>query len=400
MMRWRSLFVTGALVAAFALLVPAVAQAQTVAPTGLAVSETKWNSFKLEWTWAVGAGDAAEDFEVIYQEAATDADAFVTGATSVKKVSEDDAEQAEDDMYATTVSGLTAGKTYIVAVRGLDEDGERGTLSDILNHTADEDLMTLTAPMPERVSGVMVEAGDRTLEVSWSATYPTAGNEMGLTIKEYHLQYRTTQTADASAGDWTPEADGGMTIMGTSGDITNLMNGKSYDVRVRAENNAGGKGSYSRVTADSRGTPMAGDGTGDGAGDGDDMLAMPKISEVMAGDGQITVKWGMVDGATKYEARAVAGGNTMLMSTTEMSATFMNLTNEMEYMVSVRAGNADGYGEWSAAMAATPTMPMPTPALPVFGALALGAGLVAAGRARLRRRRALQAARVRGQFGR
>ena len=34
---------------------------------------------------------------------------------------------------------------------------------------------------------------------------------------------------------------------------------------------------------------------------------------------------------------------------------------------------------------------VPTPALPVFGALALGAGLVAAGRRRLRARRLLKA---------
>ena len=128
------------------------------------------------------------------------------------------------------------------------------------------------------------------------------------------------------------------------------------------------------------------------------MLAVPKVTEVTAGDGEITVKWGMVTGATMYEARAVGGGSTMIMETEEAWVIFMNLTNGMDYMVSVRAGNADGYSEWSEAMSATPMMP--TPALPVFGAFALGIGLVAAGRARLRRRQALQAARVRGQLGR
>jgi hypothetical protein len=47
-----------------------------------------------------------------------------------------------------------------------------------------------------------------------------------------------------------------------------------------------------------------------------------------------------------------------------------------------------------------PTIPTPTPALPIFGAFALGAGLFAAGRARLRGRQALRAGRTRGQLTR
>ena len=50
--------------------------------------------------------------------------------------------------------------------------------------------------------------------------------------------------------------------------------------------------------------------------------------------------------------------------------------------------NAVGMGAYSASKMATPTAmdPAPTPALPLFGAVALGAGLLAAGRARIRRR--------------
>ena len=75
-----------------------------------------------------------------------------------------------------------------------------------------------------------------------------------------------------------------------------------------------------------------------------------------------------------------------------------SLENEVMYDVQVRAINeAKGKGPWSPAApgvrgtpmagGTTPT-PTPTPALPFFGAFALGAGVLAAGRARLRRRAA------------
>ena len=78
-------------------------------------------------------------------------------------------------------------------------------------------------------------------------------------------------------------------------------------------------------------------------------------------------------------------------------AVIMDLTNGTSYDVQVAAMNdAGGTGAYSmqtedsggipTADGATSTTPKPTPALPLFGAFALGAGLLAAGRARLRRR--------------
>jgi hypothetical protein len=72
------------------------------------------------------------------------------------------------------------------------------------------------------------------------------------------------------------------------------------------------------------------------------------------------------------------------------------LTNGTMYYVQIKAVNDAGgvSANWSTLVDGTPmagggspTMPKPTPALPLFGALALGAGVLAAGRARLRRRR-------------
>ena len=71
--------------------------------------------------------------------------------------------------------------------------------------------------------------------------------------------------------------------------------------------------------------------------------------------------------------------------------------NGTEYSVRVRTLNGytwlDPDDGWSDVMKATPMAggaPTPTPALPLFGAFALGAGLLTAGRARLRRRASRQ----------
>ena len=78
--------------------------------------------------------------------------------------------------------------------------------------------------------------------------------------------------------------------------------------------------------------------------------------------------------------------------------TIEDLENGVMYDVRVRAVNtADGKSSWSrqtrdssgTPSADAPTTTTTTPALPLFGILGLGAGLVAAGRRRLRRRQAL-----------
>ena len=80
---------------------------------------------------------------------------------------------------------------------------------------------------------------------------------------------------------------------------------------------------------------------------------------------------------------------------TSTSWVISNLENGMEYSVRVRASShgvtdPDGWSDTEMAMpmagAGGGTTPTPTPALPLFGAFALGAGVLAAGRARLRRR--------------
>ena len=80
-------------------------------------------------------------------------------------------------------------------------------------------------------------------------------------------------------------------------------------------------------------------------------------------------------------------GNPDIMNIGVMTEyTFEGLMNGTEYTVQVAARNEIDLGEYSDEEMATPMAATPTPALPLFGAFALGAGLLAAGRARLRRR--------------
>ena len=134
---------------------------------------------------------------------------------------------------------------------------------------------------------------------------------------------------------------------------------------------------------------------------------MPTEVMLKAGDMMIMVSWNkpdmgadMVKGYT-VQYRQKGGSWSMMDAMMKREATIDGLMNGVEYGVRVVArGEGDMMGEYSEEMMATPMAMTPTPALPLFGAFALGAGLVAAGRARLRRRQALEAARVRGQLGR
>lgn len=151
-------------------------------------------------------------------------------------------------------------------------------------------------------------------------------------------------------------------------------------------------------------------------------VALPTVGKVMdlrleAGDGMIMAMWDAVSdtiGIHHYKVKVTSGGGfslTVGTGSSDPDYTIMNLANGTEYTVQVMAvgenqdgsadANADGEpdrpGAFSDKKKATPMAdgdmedededeepPMETPALPIAGILALGAGLLAAGRRRLR----------------
>ena len=150
-------------------------------------------------------------------------------------------------------------------------------------------------------------------------------------------------------------------------------------------------------------------------------LTAPALGRVMgvkvtAMDGGAMATWTAIADVTgapisRYEWRATttaSGGSNGFVAGTETEAMIDGLRNGVEYTVNVRAWGTlndavdtnRGAGPWSEGMKVTPMMgagdgddgdddeeePMPTPAVPLAGVLALFAGLLAAARARLRRR--------------
>ena len=148
-------------------------------------------------------------------------------------------------------------------------------------------------------------------------------------------------------------------------------------------------------------------------------MAAPTIEER---DGSLTVSWtepASDRSIVYYEVWYKAVGATTwepesLIAVTAMATEIENLTNGTVYLVQVRAADSAGaMGEWSEPGSGTPRSmakaageenqegePTPTPALPVFGALALGAGLLSAAWARTRSRanRAVKLPRFRGHL--
>jgi hypothetical protein len=119
-----------------------------------------------------------------------------------------------------------------------------------------------------------------------------------------------------------------------------------------------------------------------------------------AGDMRILAEWTEADGRgvdiTGYDVMYRTTGTAYKPwphGSALRMAELTGLKNATEYEIRVRAKSVGGDGGWSPEKKATPMAgagtPTPTPALPVFGAFALGAGLLAAGRRRLRRRQQL-----------
>jgi hypothetical protein len=180
----------------------------------------------------------------------------------------------------------------------------------------------------------------------------------------------------------------------TSYTIPGLTNGTEYYVKVLARNER--ENTWTGTSIEARQTPMAA---------GEDMLAAPNPIEAMAGDMEVMVNWTAVQGADKYrvqwrtaaqsydDQRQHDGFYNYRSGDLELSYTVPGLENGTEYMFRVVALDASGnMGAYSDEVSAMPMMP--TPALPVFGAIALAGALAAAGRRRMRQRQ-LRSAKLR-----
>ena len=139
----------------------------------------------------------------------------------------------------TNISGLTNQQSYQVRVRARNSDGW-GAWSVISSGTP---LGVADAP-----TGLSSVSGNNRLALSWSAP----ANNGGYAITDYDIQYRarTGQTW----GSWTSWQASTVSTSTSTTINSGVVNGTTYQVRVRAVNSAG-DGDWSDAVTDTAGKP-------------------------------------------------------------------------------------------------------------------------------------------------
>ncbi|HEU0188763.1 MAG TPA: fibronectin type III domain-containing protein, partial [Gallionella sp.] len=188
------------------------------------------------------------------------------------------------------------------------------------------------ATVPLAPVGVTATTGDAQIQLGWAAV-------SGAT--SYNVYYRTSAGVTAANGTKIASATSG-------GPITGLTNGTTYYFVVTAVNAAGESAVSSEVNATPQvSTPGAPTGVG-----------------IILGDGQVSVTWTAVTGATSYNIyyRATAGVTTTNGTKVAGVASgfpVTGLTNGTTYYFVVTAVNAGGESAASSEVNAMPQVPTP-----------------------------------------
>ncbi len=204
-------------------------------------------------------------------------------------------------------------------------------------------LLVAACPMPDAPPAMFAPAlmaGDGQLTASW-AELAAIWNEVDKkdgknAITAYNLRY-----GEFGSGNWTEITSG---ITGASHTITDLTNGVSYVVQVRAVN-AGGGGTWSASSTArpiAPPVPTAAPGT----------MVAPTL---YAGTERLIATWtAPTDNGgspiTGYELQYRTGGGAWTKISSGIagtSHTITGLTNSSPYQVQVRAVNVVGAGTWS-----------------------------------------------------
>ena len=222
------------------------------------------------------------------------------------------------------IPGLVNGTPYYFVVTAVNAGGESA-------ESAERSATPTSTPPPPAPTGVRAEAGDNTVTVSWDAV---AG------ATSYNIYYRTAAGVTKTNG--TP-------ITGATSPriVTGLTNGTTYYFVVTAVNANGESAESFEVSGKPVAAPPPSAPTGVGAA---------------AGNGQATVSWSAVTGATSYNIYYGTGaGVTKTNGTPITGATspriVTGLTNGTTYYFVVTAANANGESTESSEVSARPTAP-------------------------------------------
>jgi YVTN family beta-propeller protein len=218
-----------------------------------------------------------------------------------------------------TITGLTNAQTYPIRVRAVNFRGA-GDASTTMNGTP--------ATTPGAPTITSISSSPQTLTVSF--TPGTTGGAVP-TNYEYSINDGATWTAASPATTVSPLT------------ISDLTNGTTYTVRVRAVNSQGAGGASAAMDATPATVPSA-----------------PTISSIAGSNGRITVSISngfdggaaitnyqySTDDGTTWTTRSPASGSSPLV--------IAGLTNAIDYDVRVRSINAQGVGAASSAVVGRP----------------------------------------------
>ncbi len=236
---------------------------------------------------------------------------------------------SDETGISVTITGLDNGVEYQVQVAARNPAGSSGSITR---------AGTPVGNLPGAPTIDTVTAGNRSLEVEWSAPSNTGG--YADSFLTYSVQYRK-----GSSGSFTTFASG---VTGTSVTITGLDNGDEYEVQVEAVNPAGASG----YTTSARGTPV---GIAPGK---------PGSVSLIAGNGSLRVDWqkpstgGYADSFLTYSVQYRKGSSgsftTFASGVTGTSVTITGLDNGDEYEVQVEAVNPAGASGYTTSARGTP----------------------------------------------
>ncbi len=302
--------------------IPKDKPAQPNAPTLVSGSSSLW----AKWDAPANNGSSITGYKVRYCGGDT-ADCGSDDSTDWKEKS--------TSGTSTTISSLTNGTQYQVKVRARNAIGD-----------SDWSYETYGTPgAPAAPSTPSLTEGDSQLTVTWSAP-----NNRGDTIIAYGVEYcNSTDNTCTTAGDWN---DSSPYDTSTTTTVSGLTNGKTYKVRVRAQNSRGWGGWSSTASATPATVPDA-----------------PDTPTLTAKDRSLDVSWTAptqtggsaltgysvrycdnstgCDATNEWTVRTISSASTT-------TYTISSLTNGKTYQVEVAAKNRKGLSSWSFSASATP----------------------------------------------
>ena len=222
---------------------------------------------------------------------------------------------------ATTVTGLTNGTAYTLAVRAVNDSGPGA---------APRVTATPLWPAP---TGLVAAPNNGQVTLQWDRGVPG--------ITKYHV---LTEGPGNDINTLVPAGSGTKTTVTDTG----LTNGAEYTFTVRAALGTDpANATFTSVASTVTATPAAA------------LPAKPTGLMPTAGDGQVTLDWDDPNDLTLtgYDYSTDGGmTSTSITGLTEAptSYTITGLTNDTEYTLALRAENASGKGPWSDNVTATP----------------------------------------------